>query len=73
MMGVDLRWHIGKEGASGTRLDAPPFRAFFYWVQDDQLVKSTDFSLDELEIEIDRRRNAGENTEPFLSALKRLR
>lgn len=68
----ELHWHIGKEGTPSTRLNMPPFRAFFFWVKDGLLVNSADFSREELIAEIERRKNAREDVGPFAQALKRL-
>lgn len=66
----ELKWGTGKAGA---KLDEPPFRAYFYWMENGQLVQTTDFSESELEAEIARRTAAEEETDPFREALKQLR
>ena len=69
-MTTELKWTIGKEG--GTPLDRPPFRAYFYRIEDGQLVASSDFSASELRAEIARLRGVGEDIAPFEDALKQL-
>jgi hypothetical protein len=39
-MKEDIGFHIGKEERP---LDKPPFRAYFYWKNEGQLVKHEDF------------------------------
>ena len=51
-----------------TKLDKPPFRAYFYWFEDEKLVRSADFDRDELKEEIRHRRVASEDVEPFEAA-----
>lgn len=72
-MAAFIRWSIGKEGTMKTRLDKPPFRAYFCWFEDEKLVRSADFDRDELKEAIRNRRAAGENVEPFEAALHDLR
>ena len=72
-METNLRWHIGKEGGLGTRLDTPPFRAYFYWVEDGMLHRADDYSESELSAEVERRRKGGENVEQYEAALSRLK
>lgn len=69
---VDLKWHIGKEGTQHTRLDLPPYRAYFTWHAKGQIIQSADFDIKELEDEITRLREAGENPDQFRDALERL-
>jgi hypothetical protein len=68
----EIQWFIGKEGTTRTRLDVPPFRAFFFWLQDGKVVESADFDRQELEVEIEKRRVAGQDTAEFVKALKGL-
>lgn len=68
-----IRWSVGKEGTMKTRLDKPPFRAYFYWFEDEKLVRSADFDRDELKEEIRNRCAASEDVEPFEAALHDLR
>lgn len=46
-----VHWHIGKEGKDQ---HLPPFRAYFYWLRDDVIVRSEDYGADELRAEIAR-------------------
>lgn len=71
-MGDEISWHIGKEAGPGECLDAPPYKAYFYWKQDGIIVHSREFLADELEAEIKRRQEAGEQTVDFKEALRRL-
>lgn len=68
----EIQWFIGKEGTTRTRLDIPPFRAFFFWLQDGKVVKSADFDRQELEVEIEKRRVACQDAAEFVKALKEL-
>ena len=69
-MATSIEWSIGKEGTTATCLDRPPFKAFFCFLVDGKLVETLDFDKHELSIEIERRRNAGEEIEPFEKALR---
>lgn len=71
-MPEEIQWFIGKEGTIHTRLDVPPFRAFFFWLQDGKVVESADFDRQELEAVIEARRVAGQDTDEFMKALKGL-
>jgi hypothetical protein len=66
---VELRWHIGKESEP---FDRPPYRAYFYWIENYRLVGSVDYDAEELAAEIERRGKLGKDTEPFRAAQKRL-
>ena len=68
-MKEDIAFHIGKEARP---LDEPPFRVFFRWTSEGQLVKSEDFSKQELEAEIASGRRKGTELERFKEALIRL-
>jgi len=68
-MPEDIGFHIGKEVSP---LDKPPFRAYFHWTQEGLLVKSEDFSKQELEAEITSGRRDGRELELFKEALQRL-
>lgn len=68
----EIQWFIGKEGTTRTRLDIPPFRAFFFWLQDGKVVKSADFDRQELEVEIEKRRVVCQDAAEFEKALKGL-
>ncbi len=65
----EIKWNVGKSGAS---LDNPPFRAYFYWLEDGQLVQTADYSYSELVEEIKRRTAGGEEKDPFMDALRSL-
>lgn len=71
-MTEEVQWFIGKEGTIRTRLDVPPFRAYFFWLQDGKVVKTADFDRQELEVETEKRRVAGQETIEFIRALKGL-
>ena len=66
----ELTWHIGKEEAP---LDKRPYRAYFWWKRGGQIVHSADFSSTELEAEIQRLKQSGDDASPFEEALRRLR
>jgi hypothetical protein len=63
----ETRWHIGKELPP---LDQPPYRAYFYVVEDNMLVDANDYDTSELTAELGRRRAVGESAEPFQQALE---
>lgn len=65
----ELRWHIGKETG---RLDRPPYRAYFYWLEDGRPQDAADFDARELEVEISRRKLHGDDVAPFEAAKKEL-
>lgn len=72
-MTEEIQWFIGgKEGTIRTRLNVPPFRAFFFWLQDGKVVESADFDRQELEVEIEKRRVVNQETVEFVKALKEL-
>ncbi len=71
-MTTEIQWFIGKEGTIHTRLDVPPYRAFFFWLQDGKVVETADFDRQELEAEIERRSVAGQETVEFQQALRKL-
>jgi hypothetical protein len=68
-MKEDVGFRIGKETSP---LDKPPFRAYFHWINDGQLVKYEDFSKEELETEIASGQRTGRELELFKEALHRL-
>ena len=65
----ELRWHIGKERAP---LDRPPYRPYFYWVENHRLVDSADYDAPQLTANIEQRRKSGGDISPFQAALKEL-
>lgn len=72
-MTEEIQWFIsGKEGTTRTRLNVPPFRAFFFWLHDGKVVESADFDRQELEVEIEKRRVVKQETVEFVKALKEL-
>jgi hypothetical protein len=68
-MKEDIGFHIGKEGSP---LDKPPFRAYFYWIKEGQIVKYEDFTLKDLETEIASGKRESRELELFKEALNRL-
>lgn len=66
---IIIHIHISKEASP---LDKPPFRAYFQWLNKGQLVKSEDFSKQELEAEIASGQREGRELELFKEALNRL-
>lgn len=68
----EIQWFIGKEGTTRTRLDVPPFRAYFYWLKEGTVVESADFDKDELVLEIGRRVAVGDAATHFKDALREL-
>jgi len=71
-MTEQLLWGVGSEGTDQTRLDRPPFRAFFYWLRDGKLYEAGDFDARELKLELLRRQTVGEDAVAFEQALKAL-
>jgi hypothetical protein len=69
-MHEELTWHVGKDQ---TPLDKPPYRAYFFWKRGGQIVRSADYSVQELEAEIGKLKRSGEDTAPIAQALERLR
>jgi hypothetical protein len=69
-MNDEIKWSVGKEGTGHSRLDLPPYRAFFYWFQNGEMVEAADFDKLELEAEIQRLRANGQDSTPFEQALK---
>lgn len=67
-----IKWHIGKEAVNGTRLDKPPYRAFFVWLDGDTVIRYDDFSESELLSEISRMESDAVDTEIFRKALDAL-
>ena len=73
-MQKELRWHIGRDcGGLGTRRDRPPFRAYFFWVDNYLLNRAQDYSEGDLADEIRRRKVAGESFDAFEKAFARLK
>ena len=72
-MKLKLTWNIGQEAAAQGSLTGKPHKAFFYWTQEGQTVRSEDFTASELEEEIERLRARGEEVTEFEAALTRLR
>jgi len=68
-MKEDIGFHVGKEVGP---LDKPPFRAYFHWTNDGQIVKCEDFSKQELETEIASGQREGRELDLFREALNRL-
>lgn len=66
-MTEDIGFHIGKEMSP---LDKPPFRAYFHWTHEGQLLRSEDYSKKELEAEITSGRRDGRELELFKEALQ---
>ena len=51
-----LHWHIGRESAP---FDRPPYRAYFFWLEDHRIVDAADFDAAQLSKELLKRRAAG--------------
>ncbi len=68
-MKEDIGFHIGKEVSP---FDKPPFRAYFHWTKDGQIVKCEDFSKQELEREIASGHREGRELDFFREARSRL-
>jgi hypothetical protein len=66
-------WHVGSDGGSSRRLDKPPFRAYFFWVQDGLLIDAADYSVDELQRHLADLQQSGQDTSQVLDALSTLR
>ena len=71
-MNSKLQWTIGKESSPGLTLDTPPFRAYFYWIENGELKRAADFSREELRVEIDSRKPDDEELIDLKAALARL-
>lgn len=69
-MPEQIEFSFGKE--SGDR-EKPPFRAFGTWLRDGQIIRTADFSEDDLDAEISRRKLAKKSTAQFAKALTTLR
>ena len=68
----ELTWKVAHEAERGPREKAPP-KAYFYWKKKDgQVVRSAEFTQSELEVEIERLSEVGEDTTQFVLALKML-
>ena len=59
-------FHTGKEQG---RRDAPPFRAYFTWLRNGQIVRAADSSVAELREEIARRGSNGDPTTIYEEAI----
>ena len=68
-MKEEIGYHLGKEASP---LDSPPFRAYFRWMSEGQLIKCEDFSKQELEAEIASGQREGRELALFKEALIRL-
>lgn len=71
-MKSQMKWSIGKEATPEGRLDTPPYRAYIQHCRDDGRVSLEDYSQEELELEISRRRQSGEAVDQFLGAQRAL-
>jgi hypothetical protein len=68
----EIAWHIGKDASDQERIDVPPYKAYFYWKREGQIIRSAEYTESELRAEIERLRSAGKDVAPFELALKRL-
>lgn len=71
-MDLMIIWNIGQEAAAQGSLKGKPYRAFFYWTQNGQTIKTADFTKSELETEIARLLILKEDVTEFEAALRRL-
>ena len=67
-----IQWHVGSEGRSSRRLDKPPFRAYFFWVQDGVLVDAADYSAEELRQRLGELQQSGEDITQVAEAIRAL-
>jgi hypothetical protein len=68
----ELTWKVAHEAERGPPEKASP-KAYFYWKKKNgQLVRSAEFTQSELEVEIERLSEVGEDTTQFVLALKML-
>lgn len=67
----EISWHIGNDEENG-RVDTSPVKAYFYWRKDGKVVRSSEFTKNELLIEIDRLRTEGSDSSVFEEALRKL-
>jgi hypothetical protein len=68
----ELTWKVAHEAAQGPPEKGLP-KAYFYWKKKNgQLVRSAEFTQSELEVEIERLSEVGEDTTQFVLALKML-
>lgn len=72
-MDKSVQWFIGKEGISITSVSTPPFRAYFCWLKDGQIVKAHDYDMRELELLISELDRQGEVPAYYRDALIKLR
>ncbi len=71
-MDEELTWKVAHEAEHEPREKASP-KAYFYWKKKNgQIVRSAEFTQPELEVEIERLSDAGEDTTQFVLALKML-
>ena len=68
-MNEEIGFHIGKEES---RLDKPPFRAYFHWTREKRLIKMEDYSKQELEAEIASGQRPDRELKVFKEALNQL-
>ena len=71
-MNEDLTWEVRYEAAGRESPQEASAKACFYWKKDGQLVRSAEFTQSELEVEIERLSEVGEDTTQFVLALKML-
>jgi hypothetical protein len=67
----ELTWKVRHDAGDGSQQKAQA-KARFYWKRDGQLVRSSEFTQSELEVEIERLTAAGEDVTQYVLALKRL-
>lgn len=48
-MKTEVTFSIGRENSP---LDTPPYKAYFYWIENGQLIKTEDYTIAELKKEI---------------------
>ncbi len=71
-MSKTLTWHIGKEGIERSRLDRPPYRAYFVCTENGVESSNSDFSYEELAMEVERLKSIGSDANVQLAALNEL-
>lgn len=68
-MNEELTWQVRHDTAGPQEA---PAKACFYWKKDGQLLRSTEFTQSELEVECERLSAAGTDITQFVLALKLL-
>ena len=71
-MNEDLTWEVRYEAAGRESRQKALAKACFYWKKDGQLMRSSEFTQSELEVECERLCETGTDLTQFVLALKQL-